>query len=181
MQPWEIPLINNCTNCTNCTGYSRALQDVFTKRLLCINNGARAGPVPHSGLTLSDLAHGACCPQQVFSAPRRTQEPLMTVLVQTRHRVTLVTLHRPDRRNAVDAATAQALHAAFLAFEQDDAADVAVLHGAGGHFCAGWDLQSGARLQAQGVTPEALADTLDFKADSANPPGPMGPSRLQLS
>ncbi|MCW5260158.1 crotonase/enoyl-CoA hydratase family protein [Verminephrobacter eiseniae] len=105
----------------------------------------------------------------------------MTVLVQTRHRVTLVTLHRPDRRNAVDAATAQALHAAFLAFEQDDAADVAVLHGAGGHFCAGWDLQSGARLQAQGVTPEALADTLDFEADSANPPGPMGPSRLQLS
>src|SRR6218665_1982050 len=150
MQPWEIPLINNCTNCMNCTGYSRALQDVFTKRLLCINNGARAGPVPHSGLTLSDLAHGACCAQQGL---RATSPP-------------------PDRRNAVDAATAQALHAAFLAFEQDDAADVAVLHGAGGHFCAGWDLQSGARLQAQGVTPEALAETLDFKADSANPLGP---------
>lgn len=102
----------------------------------------------------------------------------MTIQVQTRHRVTVVTLQRPDLRNAVDAATARALHAAFLAFEQDEAADVAVFHGAGGHFCAGWDLQSGARLQAQGVTPEALAETLNFRADSANPLGPMGPSQL---
>ena len=45
----------------------------------------------------------------------------------------------------------------------------------------GWDLQSGARLLADGVTPEALADTLDFTADTVHPPGPMGPSRLQLS
>ncbi|WP_298214241.1 crotonase/enoyl-CoA hydratase family protein [Acidovorax sp.] len=105
----------------------------------------------------------------------------MPVQVQTQDRVTLVTLHRPDVRNAVDAATAQALHAAFVAFEHDDAADVAVFHGAGGHFCAGWDLQSGARLQAEGVSPEALAASLDFTADAAHPPGPMGPSRLHLS
>lgn len=105
----------------------------------------------------------------------------MSVQVQTDNRVTLVTLHRPDVRNAVDAATAQALHAAFVAFEHDDAADVAVFQGAGGHFCAGWDLQSGARLQAEGVSPEALAASLDFTADAAEPPGPMGPSRLQLS
>jgi len=105
----------------------------------------------------------------------------MSVEAQTHNRVTLVTLHRPDVRNAVDTATAQALHAAFVAFEQDDGADVAVFHGAGGHFCAGWDLQSGARLQAQGVTPEALAASLDFTAGTPLPPGPMGPSRLQLS
>jgi len=105
----------------------------------------------------------------------------MSVEVETQDRVTLVTLHRPDVRNAVDAATAQALHAAFLAFDQDDHADVAVFHGAGGHFCAGWDLQSGARLRAGGMAPEALAQSLDFTADAVHPPGPMGPSRLHLS
>ncbi len=105
----------------------------------------------------------------------------MSVEVETQGGVTLVTLRRPDVRNAVDAATAHALHAAFVAFEQDNSAHVAVFQGAGGHFCAGWDLQSGARLLADGVTPEALADTLDFTADAVHPPGPMGPSRLQLS
>ena len=105
----------------------------------------------------------------------------MTVQIHTQDRVALVTLHRPDVRNAVDADTARALHVAFVAFEQDDGADVAVFHGAGGHFCAGWDLQSGARLQAQGVTPEALAASLDFTAGTPLPQGPMGPSRLQLS
>ena len=105
----------------------------------------------------------------------------MSVEVETQGGVTLVTLRRPGVRNAVDAGTAHALHAAFVAFEQDDSAHVGVFQGAGGHFCAGWDLQSGARLLADGITPEALADTLDFTADAVHPPGPMGPSRLQLS
>lgn len=105
----------------------------------------------------------------------------MSIEVQTRDRVTLVTLSRPDVRNAVDADTARALHAAFVAFDQDANADVAVFQGAGGHFCAGWDLQSGARLQAQGASGEALAKSLHFTADQTHPLGPMGPSRLHLS
>ena len=105
----------------------------------------------------------------------------MSVEVEIKDRVALVTLQRAGVRNAVDAATARALHAAFVAFEHDPAADVAVFHGAGGHFCAGWDLQSGARLQAEGVSPDALAQSLDFTADAVEPPGPMGPSRLHLS
>ncbi|WP_010462480.1 crotonase/enoyl-CoA hydratase family protein [Acidovorax radicis] len=105
----------------------------------------------------------------------------MSVEVETQGGVTLVTLRRPDVRNAVDADTARALHAAFVAFEHDESADVAVFQGAGGHFCAGWDLQSGARLLADGVAPEALAETLDFPPDAVLPPGPMGPSRLHLS
>ena len=60
--------------------------------------------------------------------------------------VTVVTLHRAAVRNAVDADTARQLHAAFLAFDADPQARVAVFHGAHGHFCAGWDLQAGARL-----------------------------------
>lgn len=105
----------------------------------------------------------------------------MAVTTENQGRVRLVRLHRPEVRNAVDSATAQALHAAFMNFEADDSADVAVFYGAGGHFCAGWDLQSGAQLQAQGVAPEALAQSLDFAADAVQPTGPMGPSRLLLS
>jgi enoyl-CoA hydratase len=94
----------------------------------------------------------------------------------------VVTLDRPEVRNAVDSATARELHAAFLAFEDDAHARVAVFHGAHGHFCAGWDLQFGARAaqSGQGGDGGVLAD-LDF--DSADPRalGPMGPSRLRLS
>ncbi len=94
--------------------------------------------------------------------------------------ITVVTLNRPDVRNAVDADTARALHAAFLAFDDDPASRVAVFHGANGHFCAGWDLQSGARLHAQGVRGDALTH-LQWPADAPDPLGPMGPSRLLLS
>ena len=90
----------------------------------------------------------------------------------------IVTLDRPEVRNAVDSPTATALHAAFLAFEDDATAKVAVFHGAHGHFCAGWDLQYGARLAAQGDTGGL---DLDFNADDPRAPGPMGPSRLQLT
>lgn len=105
----------------------------------------------------------------------------MTVHTEKFETVTLVTLERPQVRNAVDAATARALHAAFVAFEHDDTADVAVFHGAGGHFCAGWDLQAGAELLTQGITPEALAEQLDFSTSDGEPLAPMGPSRLALS
>lgn len=92
--------------------------------------------------------------------------------------VTLVTLNRPDVRNAVDADTARALHAAFVAFDADSEARVAVFHGAHGHFCAGWDLAAGARMRQEGVTPLAA---LEFAPEDVQPPGPMGPSRLLLS
>ena len=95
--------------------------------------------------------------------------------------VTLVTLDRREVRNAVDAQTARQLYEAFLAFDADDEARVAVFHGAHGHFCAGWDLQAGAKMAAdatQGVTPFS---ELDFEAGDAIPLGPMGPSRLLLS
>jgi enoyl-CoA hydratase len=93
----------------------------------------------------------------------------------------VVTLNRPEVRNAVDAGTAQALHAAFLAFDADPQARVAVFDGAHGNFCAGWDLQAGARLAQQ---PEeaaaALQQGLDFTPGDVQPLGPMGPSRLLL-
>src|SRR5690348_373907 len=92
--------------------------------------------------------------------------------------VTVVTLDRPEVRNAVDRDTARRLHEAFLAFDDDAQARVAVFHGANGHFCAGWDLQFGARMAQSGGA--ALGD-LDFAPEDARALGPMGPSRLLLS
>jgi len=94
--------------------------------------------------------------------------------------VTVVTLQRPEVRNAVDAETALALHRAFVEFDADGDARVAVFHGAHGHFCAGWDLQAGAKL-AKDVAGAAALDHLDFAPRDHQPAGPMGPSRLLLS
>ncbi|GAB3468256.1 crotonase/enoyl-CoA hydratase family protein [Polaromonas eurypsychrophila] len=106
----------------------------------------------------------------------------MTVHIEKDGEVTVITLDRPDVRNAVDSEHARALYQAFLAFDADDSAKVAVFHGANGHFCAGWDLQFGAKMlrEAQGGESAVFAE-LEFQAQDRNPAGPMGPSRLLLS
>jgi enoyl-CoA hydratase len=103
------------------------------------------------------------------------------VRIEQLEQVTVVTLDRPEVRNAVDADTARALYDAFVAFDADPQARVAVFHGAHGHFCAGWDLQAAARMAAQSGGAGVLVD-LDFDATHPGPViGPMGPSRLLLS
>ena len=102
-----------------------------------------------------------------------------TVRIEKDGPVTIVTLDRREVRNAVDRDTARRLHDAFLAFEADAQARVAVFHGDHGHFCAGWDLQAGARMARD--DPAAVFESLDSSPADANPPGPMGPSRLLLS
>ena len=102
----------------------------------------------------------------------------MTVTIEKSGPVTTVIHSRPEARNAMDAESAEALTAAFLAFERDPGAAVAVFWGAGGAFCAGWDLKLAASLAGK---PEPLK-ALDFPDDGgAAPRGPMGPSRLELS
>lgn len=66
----------------------------------------------------------------------------MGVVTETIGRTLLVTIDRPERRNAVDRATADELHSAFAAFDADDDHDVAVLTGADGNFSAGADLHA---------------------------------------
>ncbi|MBS2024706.1 MAG: crotonase/enoyl-CoA hydratase family protein [Deltaproteobacteria bacterium] len=83
--------------------------------------------------------------------------------------VVTVILDRPHARNAVDRATADALAAAFRAFDADESASVAVLWGAGGTFCAGAD------LKAIASGDEGARNRLEPAGD-----GPMGPSRMQL-
>ncbi|QDR37102.1 enoyl-CoA hydratase, partial [Pseudomonas aeruginosa] len=61
----------------------------------------------------------------------------MSVIVERNGPVTTLVIARPERRNAVDRPTAQALADALREFEADDTARVAVLTGSGGNFCAG--------------------------------------------
>ena len=72
--------------------------------------------------------------------PKR-EEP-MSIVVTRDGPATVVSIDRPERRNAVDSATALALHRAFAEFEADADASVAVLTGEGGCFCAGADLKA---------------------------------------
>ncbi len=86
----------------------------------------------------------------------------MSVRVEREGPVTIVTIDRPSRRNAVDRVTAAALADAFRAFDADPDARVGVLAGAGETFCAGADLKA-----------------MDNRIDPAGD-GPMGPSRMVL-
>src|SRR2546426_2741884 len=83
---------------------------------------------------------------------RRFMSETPAVRVERDGPVTTVILCRPDVRNAIDRPTAAALAAAFLAFERDPDAQVAVLWGDHGTFCAGADLKAvsaaGAELRA---------------------------------
>src|SRR5262245_52343762 len=78
----------------------------------------------------------------VPASMRSATMPTEPVRVERRGAVTTVVLSRPQVKNAVDKDTADALDAAFLALEQDDAASVAVLWGEGGTFSAGADLKA---------------------------------------
>jgi enoyl-CoA hydratase len=96
---------------------------------------------------------------------------MSNILIARDGPVSIITINRPERRNAVDLSTARELYDAFLAFDADASASVAVFTGAGGMFCAGADLkalasgESGKRVEPGGVNSFA----------------PMGPSRFRLS
>ena len=92
-----------------------------------------------------------------------------TVLTHRDQEVLIVTINRPEVRNAVDPPTAEALFRAFQEYDEDDRASVAVLTGAGGTFCAGADLK-------------ALAADVSAKPwQTEDSRGPLGPTRLLLS
>ena len=76
----------------------------------------------------------------------------------TEGEIAIVTINRPEARNAVDRPTAAALAENFRRFDADDALSVAILTGAGGTFCAGADLKAvatdrGNRVGADGDGP----------------------------
>jgi enoyl-CoA hydratase len=77
----------------------------------------------------------------------------------------------------MDPASARALFEAFIEFDNDDEAAVAVFWGEGGAFCAGWDLKHAASLSDD----DNGVEQLKFEADGGHSRAPMGPSRLELS
>lgn len=81
--------------------------------------------------------------------------------------VVVITIDRPDARNAVNGPTADALEKAFRWFDDEEGLAVAILTGSGGTFCAGADLK-------------AIGTEQENKARPSGP-GPMGPTRLRLS
>ncbi|MEU9839021.1 enoyl-CoA hydratase-related protein [Actinomadura sp. NPDC048032] len=90
----------------------------------------------------------------------------MSVRTERRGPVHVITLDRPDRRNAVDGPTARRLADAVRDFEDGDA-KAAVVTGAGGAFCAGSDLKA----MAAG----------DFPVPTAGGPPPMAVTRARPS
>jgi len=71
----------------------------------------------------------------------------MTVRIEKSGSVWTVILSRPEARNAMNPKSADALQEAFLEFEKEESASVAVFWGEGGAFCAGWDLKHAASLE----------------------------------
>ena len=102
----------------------------------------------------------------------------MAVRVEKKGRVWTVIHSRAEARNAMNPESADALVAAFEAFDKDPDAAVAVLWGEGGTFCAGWDLKYGASLAKN---PSEIHE-IDYPLEDrkAIPRGPLGPTRLEL-
>jgi len=103
----------------------------------------------------------------------------MTVRTERDGPVLVVTIDRPEARNAVDRPTAARLAEAFRAFDADGSLAVAVLTGTDGTFCAGADLKGVAAADTRGDgTAAGAGNRVD--ADMSRD-GPLGPTRLLLS
>ena len=92
---------------------------------------------------------------------------MSSVILRREGPVSIVTIHRPEVRNAVDGPTAHALAEAFREFDADGSQSVAILTGSAGTFCAGADLKAIAEGRGNDMTD--------------NGDGPMGPTRMMLS
>ena len=90
-----------------------------------------------------------------------------SIMLRREGDVLVVTINRPEVRNAVNSPTGRALAQAFADFDHDDNAKVAILTGAGGTFCAGFDLREVAKGGRRVTQEEAQ--------------GPMGPTWMHVS
>ncbi|KAL1424274.1 hypothetical protein MTO96_020325 [Rhipicephalus appendiculatus] len=80
------------------------------------------------------------CLRTVPCQARASSDASCPVVCDKQGRILLVGLNRPEKRNCLNVAAAKRLLEAFREFDQDNSVDVAVLHGKGGSFCAGYDL-----------------------------------------
>lgn len=92
---------------------------------------------------------------------------MSTILVEDEGRVRIVTIDRPETRNAVDASTADELVRVFEEFDVDDNVDVAILTGSDATFCSGADLKA------------IAGGEVNRMAEAGH--GPLGPTRMMVS
>lgn len=92
------------------------------------------------------------------------------VRIEEQGHICTIILDRPDKKNAVDRPTAEALYNAFEHFEADSNLRVAVLWGANGTFCSGADLTA--------INNPETRNSIDPEGKGH---GPMGPTRMALS
>lgn len=105
----------------------------------------------------------------------------MTVRIEKDGAVWTIVHDRPEARNAMDPKSADELTSAFLAFDAAKEASVAVFYGAGGAFCAGWDLKYVSTLDAAYPLGELDIPVAGPRHNGGEiPRGPLGPSRLEL-
>jgi len=108
------------------------------------------------------------------SNPEEAVKPEETVIVDRLDSLHIMTIgiNRPEKRNCVNTDTAEKLKLAFQEFENDEEMYCCVLHGLGGSFCAGYDLEELSELE------ENLANKI---AEILMDQGPMGPTKMQLT
>lgn len=104
----------------------------------------------------------------------------MSISIDREGAVTIVTIDRPEARNAVNPAMARDLFDAFVAFGRDGDQRVAVLTGSGGAFCAGFDLKYSANQIDETWFVEHDLDESWHDPVEHPRKGPMGPTRLLL-
>jgi enoyl-CoA hydratase/carnithine racemase len=83
-------------------------------------------------------------PQVKRNAKPKPAKPEAVLLYEVRDEIAFITMNRPEKLNALNGALSDALRETWLQFEADSSAKVAVLTGAGQHFCAGADVSPGA-------------------------------------
>src|SRR3954470_20111362 len=106
----------------------------------------------------------------------------MTVRIEKAGPVWTIIHDRPEARNAMDPESADALTNAFLEFDANSDASVAVFYGAGGAFCAGWDLKYVSTLDAARPLSELdMSPARPHGNGGEIPRGPLGPSRKEVN
>ena len=104
--------------------------------------------------------------------PKDPNDELVIVEKMDNLHIMTIGINRPDKRNAVNTQTGEELKLAFQEFEADDNMHCAVLHGLGGNFCAGYDLEELSEME----------DDLGNKiAEIIMDQGPMGPTKMEIT
>ena len=109
---------------------------------------------------------------QSSNLSRESKDDVVLVEKMEKFHIMTIGLNRPEKRNSVDTYTGEVLKEAFQDFETDDNMKIAVVHGLGGNFSAGYDLEELSELEE---------DISNKVAEILMDQGPMGPTKMEFS